>query len=253
MLKIQNLKASIDGEPILKGLNLSVKTGEVHALMGPNGSGKSTFAKILAGDSQYKVSEGKVFYEVNFKDQDLLSMDISDRAKEGIFIAFQYPVEVPGLSNMEFLKTAFNSICKHQGVSVMEDKDFEKFAIQKSGELGVDEELLRRDLNDGFSGGEKKQNEILQMIILSPRLAVLDETDSGLDVDSIQKMSKGMNRFRAKDKSMILITHYHRLLELVRPDFVHVIIDGQIKKSGDFSLVEKIEAQGYDWISKNTH
>ena len=253
MLKIQNLKASIEGEPILTGFNLSIKTGEVHALMGPNGSGKSTFAKILAGDSQYKILEGRIFYEVNFKDQDLLSLSISDRAKEGLFMAFQYPVEIPGLSNIEFLRSAFNSICKHQGISSMKDEDFEKFAIQKTRELGIDEDFLKRYLNDGFSGGEKKQNEILQMTILSPRMAILDETDSGLDVDSIQKMSKGINRFRAKDKSILLITHYHRLLELVKPDFVHVIIDGQIRKSGDFSLAEKIETQGYDWISKNTH
>lgn len=237
----------------MKGLNLSVNAGEVHALMGPNGSGKSTLAKALAGDPQYKVSEGQIFYEVNFKDQDLLAMDVSDRAKEGLFMAFQYPVEIPGLSNMEFLKTAFNSICRHQGVQTMEDKEFEKFAVQKANELGVDEDFLKRDLNEGFSGGEKKQNEILQMIILSPRMVILDETDSGLDVDSIQKMSKGVNHFRGKDKGFLLITHYHRLLDLVRPDFVHVLIEGQIKKTGDFSLAEKIEAQGYDWISKNSH
>jgi len=253
MLKVQNLKAAIDGKSILKGLNLSVKAGEVHALMGSNGSGKSTLAKILAGDPQYEVSEGQVFYEVNFKYQNLLSMDSSDRAKEGMFMAFQYPMEIPGLNNMEFLKAAFNSICKHQGVDLMGDKDFKNLAVQKAKDLSMNEEFLKRDLNAGFSGGEKKQNEILQMTILAPRLAVLDETDSGLDVDSIQKISKGINRFRDKDKSMVLITHYHRLLELIRPDFVHVIIDGQIKKSGDFSLAKKIESQGYDWISKNTH
>ncbi len=253
MLKVENLKASVEGEPILKGLDLHIKEGEVHALMGPNGSGKSTLAKILAGDPQYEVLGGKVFYEINFKEQDLLSMEISDRAKEGLFMAFQYPIEVPGLNNMEFLKSAFNSICKHQGISPMKNKDFKDFAFQKAKELGVDEEFLKRGLNEGFSGGEKKQNEILQMMILSPRLAVLDETDSGLDVDSIQKMSKGINRFRAKDKSILLITHYHRLLELVKPDLVHIIIDGKIKKSGDFSLAERIEAEGYDWISKNIH
>ena len=253
MLKVQNLKASIDGESILKGLNLSVKTGEAHALMGPNGSGKSTLAKILAGDLQYEVSEGQIFYEVNFKDQNLLSMDSSDRAKEGVFMAFQYPVEIPGLNNMEFLKAAFNSVCRHQGVSPVGDRDFKNLAMQKAKDLGMNEEFLKRDLNNGFSGGEKKQNEILQMVILAPRLAILDETDSGLDVDSIQKISKGINQFRDKDRSMILITHYHRLLELVRPDFVHVIIDGQIRKSGDFSLAKKIESQGYDWISKNIH
>ena len=249
MLKINNLKAKAEEELILKGLNLKVQEGEVHVLMGPNGSGKSTLAKILAGDSSYEVLEGKVFYEVNFKEKDLLSMEVSERAKEGVFLAFQYPIEIPGLNNFEFLKNAFNSLCRHQGVAEMNDKDFKKLALQKVKELKVDEDFLNRDLNAGFSGGEKKQNEILQMMILSPRLCLLDETDSGLDVDSIQKIAKGINQFRRKDRSLVIITHYHRLLELVRPDFVHVIIEGRIKQTGDFSLAEKIEAQGYDWIS----
>ena len=253
MLKIENLKVNIEKEPILKGLNLHIKAGEVHALMGPNGAGKSTFAKILSGDPQYQVSEGKISYEVNFKYQDLLAMDVSERAKEGLFMAFQYPVEIPGLSNMEFLKTAFNSICKHQGVDTMSDKNFEQFALKKAKELGVSEDFLKRDLNEGFSGGEKKQNEILQMFILAPRMVILDETDSGLDIDSIQKMSKGVNHFRGKDNSLLLITHYHRLLDLVRPDFVHILVEGQVKKTGDFSLAKQIEAKGYDWVSKNSH
>ena len=253
MLKIQNLKANIGKEPILNGFNLDIKAGETHTIMGPNGCGKSTLAKILAGDDQYKVLDGKVLYDVNFKEKDLLSMEVSERAKEGVFLAFQYPIEVPGLNNMEFLRSAFQAICKHHGIDTMTETAFKKFAHQKAKELEVDEEFLKRDLNEGFSGGEKKQNEILQMIILSPRLAVLDETDSGLDVDSIQKMANGINKFKNKDKALLLITHYHRLLELVRPDYVHIMIDGQIKKSGDFSLAQKIEDQGYDWISKKSH
>ncbi|MBC6415458.1 MAG: Fe-S cluster assembly ATPase SufC [Bdellovibrionales bacterium] len=252
MLKIQNLKVQIEKERILDHLNLNIKSGEVHVLMGPNGSGKSTLAKVLAGDSQYEILEGQVLYEVHFKEKDLLSMDISQRAQEGVFMAFQYPIEIPGLNNLEFLKTAFNSICKHQGVDVMKEEDFNNFALNKAKELGVDEEFLKRDLNAGFSGGEKKQNEILQMMILSPRLCILDESDSGLDVDSIKKIAKGINRFINKDRSVLLITHYHKLLELIRPDFVHVIIDGRIRKTGNFSLSEKIEAEGYDWISKTS-
>ena len=254
MLKIQNLKISIEGKEVVKKLNLTVKAGETHALMGPNGSGKSTLAKALAGDPQYKVSEGHAFYTAGFKQRDLLSMDISDRAKAGVFMAFQYPVEVPGLNNLEFLKTAFNSVCESQGAGMMNDKEFEVFAHQKAKELGISKEFLKRTLNEGFSGGEKKQNEILQMTILAPYLAILDETDSGLDVDSIQKMARGINQFRSGgDKAMIIITHYHRLLDLVQPDFVHVLIDGQIKKSGGFSLAQQIEDKGYDWISKDTN
>ena len=253
MLKIKNLKVQSGGEIILNGLNLNIKSGEMHVLMGPNGAGKSTLAKVLAGDEQYEVLEGAVLYEVYFKDQDLLSMEVSERAKEGMFMAFQYPIEIPGLNNLEFLKTAFNSICRHQGIDTMKDKEFQKFAIQKARDLKVDENFLNRDLNAGFSGGEKKQNEILQMMILSPRFSILDESDSGLDVDSIQKIARGIKKFINKDKSILLITHYHKLLKLIRPDFVHVIIEGQIRKTGGFSLAEKIEAQGYDWISKTTH
>ena len=253
MLKIKNLKVQIEKEILLNRLNLNINAGEVHVLMGPNGAGKSTLAKVLAGDSEYEVLEGEVLYEVNFKDQPLLSMEVSDRAKEGIFIAFQYPIEIPGLNNLEFLKTAFQSVCRYQGIEVMKDEEFKKFALAKAKDLKIDEEFLERDLNAGFSGGEKKQNEILQMMILSPRLCILDESDSGLDVDSIQKIAKGINQFRSKNKSLLLITHYHKLLELIKPDFVHIIIDGEIKKTGDFALAEKIEAQGYDWISKTKH
>ena len=249
MLKIQNLKASVNGEGVLKGLNLNVEAGEIHVLMGPNGSGKSTLAKVLSGDPQYEVTAKRVLYEVDFKERDILSMSVSERAKEGIFMAFQYPVEIPGLNNMAFLKSAFQAINRHQGGAPLKEGEFEKLARQKAKDLGIDQEFLKRGLNEGFSGGEKKQNEILQLAILAPRLAILDETDSGLDVDSLQKLSKGIKQWRTKDNSLILITHYHRLLELVRPDFVHIIWEGRIKKTGDLSLAKKIEAQGYDWLS----
>ena len=249
MLEIKNLKAKVQDNVIINDLNLEVKAGETHVIMGPNGAGKSASTKIITGDPLYEVLGGKITYEVDFKKKDLLSLTPSERAKAGIFLAFQYPTEIPGLNNLEFLRSAFNSICKSQGVSEMSEEDFKNFALKKAKDLGVDAGFLDRDLNSGFSGGEKKQNEILQMIILSPRLAILDETDSGLDVDSLQKISKGINEFKNKDRALILITHYHRLLELVRPDYVHIMSEGKIKKSGDFSLAKKIEEKGYDWIS----
>ncbi|MCY4513069.1 MAG: Fe-S cluster assembly ATPase SufC [Bdellovibrionales bacterium] len=253
MLNIKNLKASAGGEALLRGVDLNVQTGTIHAIMGPNGSGKSTLAKVIAGDPSYEVSAGNIFYEVGFKDQDLLSMDIADRAKEGIFMGFQYPVEIPGLNNLVFLQTAFNALCKHHGTPPMDEEKFKAFAQSKAKELEINPEFLSRNLNEGFSGGEKKQNETLQLLLFSPRLAILDETDSGLDVDSIQKVARGIRQFHKKDNALVLITHYNRLLELVRPDYVHVLIDGKIQKKGDYSLAEKIEKQGYDWISKEIH
>ena len=249
MLEIKNLKAQVQDNVIIKDLNLRVKAGETHVIMGPNGAGKSASTKIIAGDPQYEVLKGEVTYEIDFKKKDLLSLTPSERARAGVFLAFQYPTEIPGLNNLEFLKTAFNSICKAQGAKEMGEEEFKNFALEKAKKLGVDASFLDRDLNAGFSGGEKKQNEILQMVILSPRLAILDETDSGLDVDSLQKISSGINQFKNKDRALLLITHYHRLLELVQPDRVHIMIDGEIKKSGDFSLAKKIEEKGYDWIS----
>lgn len=248
MLEIKNLKAKVDEKEILKGLNLTVKAGEVHAIMGPNGAGKSTLSKILAGHPAYEVTEGEVKYDVNFQMQNLLELTPDVRAKEGIFLGFQYPVEVPGVSNFTFLQTAFNSILEHQGSEPMNESDFREFLQLKMKLVSMKPEYLERPVNVGFSGGEKKRNEILQMAVLSPRLALLDETDSGLDIDALRIVAEGVNKLRSKDKAIILVTHYQRLLEYIKPDYVHVLADGKIVQTGDASLALELEKKGYDWL-----
>lgn len=253
MLDICNLHASIGGSAVLKGLSLSVKPGEVHAIMGPNGSGKSTLSKVIAGHPDYEVTEGKVIYEVNFKPKDLLSMSADERAREGVFLAFQYPIEVPGVSNFEFLRAAFNAVTSHQGGEEMDMLDFEDFVRDKLAYLGMSDKFLNRQVNVDFSGGEKKRNEILQMAVLSPRLAFLDETDSGLDVDSLRQVADGVNKLRSRENAIILITHYQRLLNYIVPDVVHVLYDGKIIKSGKKDLVWEIEAKGYEELIRENH
>lgn len=250
MLDIKDLHASVEEKDVLKGLNLKVNAGEVHAIMGPNGAGKSSLSKIIAGHPAYEVTKGNLDFEVNFKSKDLLEMEPEDRAREGVFLAFQYPIEIPGVPNLEFLRTSFNAICRHQGVEEMKREQFAKYVEEKADMLSISEEFLNRELNVDLSGGEKKRNEILQMAVLNPRLAVLDETDSGLDVDSLRVVSDGVNKLRSEDNAIILITHYQRLLDHIVPDFVHVLHDGQIIKSGDKSLATEIEKRGYDWLIK---
>ncbi|MAF90383.1 MAG: Fe-S cluster assembly ATPase SufC [Bdellovibrionota bacterium] len=248
MLEIKDLHASIDGKEILKGINLSVKPGEVHAIMGPNGSGKSTLSKILAGHPSYEVDSGSVSYEVNFKNEDLLELEAHERAQKGIFLAFQYPIELPGVSNFEFLKTSFNEICKSQGVDELDDEAFDKFVREKMKIVEMRDEFLHRPVNQGFSGGEKKRNEILQMAVLNPHLSILDETDSGLDIDALRVISEGVNKLKKSSNAIILITHYQRLLDYIKPDYVHVLSGGQIIRTGDSSLAKELEDKGYDWI-----
>lgn len=250
MLEVRDLHATIDGKEVLKGLNLKVGPGEVHAIMGPNGSGKSTLSKILAGHPSYQVTSGEVLYDINFKMRNLLELEPDERAKEGVFLAFQYPTEIPGVSNLTFLRAAFNAICRHQGVPEMDEAAFQKFVEKKAGIVDLNPSYLERAVNEGFSGGEKKRNEILQMAVLSPRLAILDETDSGLDIDSLKIVAQGVNKLRTKDNAILLITHYQRLLDYIEPDFVHVLYQGRIIKSGDKTLALKLEEQGYDWVIK---
>ena len=240
MLEIKNLQVSINNKSILKGLNLSIKPGELHAIMGPNGSGKSTLANVLSGKGGYKIS-GKL----NFEGKDLKEITIEERAKKGIFLAFQYPLEIPGVNTNIFLKTSLNSIRKARGEKEMDTLSFLKLLKEKSSELGIDENFLSRQLNVGFSGGEKKKNEILQMKILDPNFSILDETDSGLDIDALRIVANGVNSSRDKKKSFLVITHYQRLLDYIKPDFVHVLSDGKIVKSGCSELAEELEKTGY--------
>lgn len=248
LLEIKNLKASVDGKEVLKGLDLTIKAGEVHAIMGPNGAGKSTLSKILAGHPAYEVTGGTVEYEINLQMRNLLELEPDVRAKEGVFLAYQYPVEVPGISNFTFLHMAFNSIIEHQGSEPLNEADFRTLVNQKLKVVGMRADYLDRAVNVGFSGGEKKRNEILQMAVLAPRIAILDETDSGLDIDALRIVSDGVNQLRRKDNAILLITHYQRLLDYIKPDFVHVLADGKIVETGDAQLALKLEKQGYDWL-----
>lgn len=248
MLEVKNLHVNIDDKEILKGLNLKVNAGEVHAIMGPNGSGKSTLSKVLAGHPSYTITQGDISYEVNFKMQDLTGLEPDERAKEGIFLAFQYPIEVPGVTNFTFLHTAFNSILEHQGSEPMGEGDFREFVHQKMKLVQMKPEYLDRAVNVGFSGGEKKRNEILQMAVLAPRLALLDETDSGLDIDALRIVAEGVNKLKNKSNAVVLVTHYQRLLDYIKPDFVHVLAGGKIIETGDSSLALKLEEKGYDWL-----
>lgn len=244
MLEINNLHVSVDDTEILRGLNLAVKPGEVHAIMGPNGSGKSTLAAVLTGREGYAVSQGAVTY----CDEDLLSLAPEDRAAHGVFLAFQYPVEIPGVNNLYFLKTALNNIRKKRAEPELDAIDFMALVKEKLKLLDMDEKFLKRSVNEGFSGGEKKRNEILQMLTLEPKLTILDETDSGLDIDALQTIANGVNQLRDKERAIIVITHYQRLLNYIQPDFVHVLAHGQIVKSGDKSLALALEDKGYGWL-----
>ena len=246
MLKIENLQASIDNKSILKGLNLEVNAGEVHAIMGPNGAGKSTLANIIAGKDDYEVTSGTI--ELN--DEDISELAPEERAHNGVFLSFQYPVEIPGVSVTNFIKTAINQTRKAKGLEDMPAKDMLKMIREKSELLEIDRKFLSRSLNEGFSGGEKKRNEIFQMAMLEPKLAILDETDSGLDIDALRIVANGVNKLKSKDNAVIVITHYQRLLEYIVPDFVHVLYDGKIVKTGDASLALELEARGYDWIKE---
>jgi Fe-S cluster assembly ATP-binding protein len=244
MLEIKDLKSRVAGNDILQGLSLSVNAGEVHAIMGPNGSGKSTLAQVIAGHEDYEVTGGSV----SFKGNDLLDLEPEERAREGIFLGFQYPVEIPGVNNAYLLKAALNAKRRHHGLDEIDAFEFLKTAKEKMAALGMDTRFLNRGVNEGFSGGEKKRNEILQMAMLEPELAILDETDSGLDIDALKAVAQGVNALRSPDRAIVLVTHYQRLLDYVEPDFVHVLSNGRIIRSGDKTLALELEEKGYDWV-----
>jgi Fe-S cluster assembly ATP-binding protein len=246
LLEIKNLHARVAGNEILRGVDLAVDSGEVHAIMGPNGSGKSTLAHVLAGRPGYEVTQGQVLY----KGQDLLAMTPEMRAREGVFLAFQYPVEIPGVSNVYFLKNALNAVRKHRGMSELDAFDFLSLVKEKANLVDIDEELVKRPVNEGFSGGEKKRNEIFQMAVLDPTLAILDETDSGLDIDALRIVAAGVNSLRAPERAMIVVTHYQRLLNYIVPDFLHVLVEGRIVREGGKELALELEEKGYAWLEK---
>ncbi len=246
LLEIKNLHAKVEDMEILKGVNLTVNAGEVHAIMGPNGSGKSTLAQVMAGKEEYAVTEGEIFY----KGQDLVEMAPEERAREGVFMAFQYPVEIPGVSNVYFLKAALNAIRTHRGEDEMDAMDFLTYVREKMGLVKMDEGLLNRPVNDGFSGGEKKRNEIFHMAVLDPVLAILDETDSGLDIDALKIVANGVNSLRDENRAFVVITHYQRLLNYIVPDYVHVLMDGKIVRSGGKELAMELEDKGYSWLEE---
>ncbi|MBW4934330.1 Fe-S cluster assembly ATPase SufC [Marinobacter sp. F4206] len=247
MLSIKNLHASVEGKEILKGINLEIKAGEVHAIMGPNGSGKSTLSQVLAGNEAFEVTSG----EVNLNGENLLDLETEERAREGIFLAFQYPVEIPGVSNLQFLRTAVNAMRAHKGEPEMNAAEFMKLAKEVSTQVDLDPAFLKRGVNEGFSGGEKKRNEILQALLLQPKLAILDETDSGLDIDALKVVSDGVNALRSEDRAILMVTHYQRLLNHIVPDHVHVLAGGKIIKSGGRELALELEERGYGWLGIN--
>jgi len=249
MLSVKNLHATVDGKEILKGISLEVGPGEVHAIMGPNGSGKSTLANVLAGRDNYEVTAG----EVSYNDQDLLEMEPEVRARDGVFLAFQYPVEIPGVTNLYLLKAALNAARKHRGEEELDAMNFLKLVKEKAALVEMKQEFLYRSVNEGFSGGEKKRNEILQMALLEPQLSILDETDSGLDIDALKIVAHGVNTLRSPDRSMVVVTHYQRLLDYIVPDFVHVLAHGRIVRSGDKSLALELEEKGYGWIEEQAN